>query len=186
MDAFQARKSIPDESEPSGLKFLGDIRPIAPYDRNHKKAVARCFDRLTGLPVPYEYLKTYADALRQYHRHPESKFENGDYCDTRMTKRRTVIATEIVYIGKEANQLDKQSHLGFDQTAQIIYGMSPRDFLHSCKSVIQEAYQFNRGALALASGLSKRQVLYMLGGHAKPTKKSITKLAAGIRTLREL
>src|SRR5262249_10865698 len=149
-------------------QLFSKSKPVAPYDKNPKKAVTRCFDRETGLPVNPENLRTYVGALCQYHFHPEAKFENGQAHDIGITKRRTVVATEIVHIGKEANRLDEQSHLPFDETAQIVYGMSPQDFTRSAQSIIEEAFQFNRGELALASGLSKRQVLYMLGGHAKP------------------
>jgi hypothetical protein len=188
---YNDRKPYSDQVKPFNfmLAFQAQLfsksKPVAPYDKNPKKAVTRCFDRETGLPVNPENLKTYVGALCQYHFHPESKFENAEPYDIGITKRRTVIATEVVYIGKEANQLDKQSHLGFDQTAQIIYGMSSRDFAHSSRSVIQEARKFSRRTLASASGLSKNHVSNILCGHVKPTKKALIKLSEGIKILKE-
>jgi hypothetical protein len=86
----------PKEDEP---------RPIAPYDNDSVKALARAFDRVTGKPVKPERLKTYAEMLAQYHISPESKFENGQFRDRGRTERRHVIAESLVLIGKEANQV---------------------------------------------------------------------------------
>jgi hypothetical protein len=55
------------------------LRPIAPYSRTSKEASTHTFDRDTGQPIPAGQLKTYSQALAQYHLRPEAKFENGDY-----------------------------------------------------------------------------------------------------------
>ena len=60
---------------------------------------------VTGEPVKPEQLKTYAEMLAQYHISPESKFENGQFLNHGRTKRRHVVATGLVLIGKEANQV---------------------------------------------------------------------------------
>jgi hypothetical protein len=56
---------------------------------------------------------------------PEAKFENGDYCDSGPTRRRHVQATQINYIGKEANRWEEQFFLGMDEDAAIEYGADP-------------------------------------------------------------
>jgi hypothetical protein len=66
--------------------------------------VSSCFDRETGEPVPSEHLKTYQEALVQYHLHPEAKFHNGDYLDSGVASRRHIVATAVEHIGKEANR----------------------------------------------------------------------------------
>jgi hypothetical protein len=58
------------------------LRPIAPYSQTSKEAATHAFDRETGKSIPADQLKTYAQALAQYHLRPEAKFENGDYCDS--------------------------------------------------------------------------------------------------------
>lgn len=80
-------------------------KPIAPYSHDPSRAVESAFDRLTGERVNREQLKTYAEALGQYHLSPEDKFLNGQFLDRGRTERRHVIATEFVLIGKEANQV---------------------------------------------------------------------------------
>ena len=80
-------------------------KPIAPYDSDPIAAVSKVFDRVTGKPVDPSQLKTYAEALAQYHLSPESKFENGRFLDRGRTERRHIVATEFVLIGKEANMV---------------------------------------------------------------------------------
>lgn len=101
------------------------LRPIAPYSRTSQEASAHAFDRETGKPILADQLKTYAQALAQYHLRPEAKFENGDYCDNGPTRRRHVQATQINYIGKEANRWEEQFFLGMDEDAEIEYGADP-------------------------------------------------------------
>jgi hypothetical protein len=81
------------------------LAPIAPYDSDPARALAKVFDRLTGKPVRAEQLKTYAEVLAQYHLSCEDKFENGQFLDRGRTERRHVVATGFVWIGKEANQV---------------------------------------------------------------------------------
>jgi hypothetical protein len=67
-------------------------------------------------------LKTYAEALAQYHLHCESKFRRGEYLDRGATARRSVHVAGVRYIGKEANRWEEQFHLGYPE-AQIEYDM---------------------------------------------------------------
>lgn len=67
------------------------------------KGAAGAFNRLTGERVPQDRLKTYADALRAYHLSCESKFENGEAWDCGETRRRHIVAKDIVFVGKEGN-----------------------------------------------------------------------------------
>ena len=101
-----------------------DLRPIASFNRNIRDAAKNAFDRETGKTIPAIELKTYAEALAQYHLRPETKFLNGDYSDKGRTKRRHVVATRIVHIGKEANRWEEQHFLGADDDAEIEYGVS--------------------------------------------------------------
>jgi len=60
---------------------------------------------ITGEPIPPDRLKTYAEALAQYHLSREDKFENGQFLDRGRTERRHVIETGFKLIGKEANRV---------------------------------------------------------------------------------
>jgi hypothetical protein len=122
MVRFQARKnSAWDEVAPdAGPQGRGrprkrpGIKPMAPFDRDPAKAAAGAFDRATGKPIPVDQLKTYAEALQQFHLHPEDKFLNGDFLDRGRTQRRHVVATDIRLIGKESNKWEEQPILDDD------------------------------------------------------------------------
>ena len=106
-----------------------DVKPIAAFNRNIGEAAKGAFDRETGRPVSATELKTYAEALAQYHMRPEAKFLNGDFCDSGRTERRYVIATQLVHIGKEANKWEEQRFLGEDEDAEIEYGVDASEKL---------------------------------------------------------
>jgi hypothetical protein len=93
----ELRRGRPPIAEP--------LAPIAPYDSDPVRALAKVFDRVTGKSVRPEQLKTYAEVLAQYHLSCEDKFANGRYVDRGRTERRHVVATGFSWIGKEANQI---------------------------------------------------------------------------------
>jgi DNA polymerase family B len=95
------------------------LKPIAPYFKRSEEAAAHWFDRDTQQPIAPIALKTYRQALAQYHLSPESKFENGDYLDCGSTSRRYVDASAILHSGKEADRLEEQYFLGLDEDADI-------------------------------------------------------------------
>ncbi len=76
------------------------VRPIAPFDTDHAKAVRNCFDREAGAIVHAKQLKTYREALAQYHLHPEMKFLDADYTERGPTRRRHIHVAAIHLIGK--------------------------------------------------------------------------------------
>lgn len=82
-----------------------ELKPISPYDTDPVRALPNVFDRITGEFIPSDRLRTYAEALFQYHLSSEDKFENGQFLDRGRTERRHVVATHFVLIGKEANQV---------------------------------------------------------------------------------
>jgi hypothetical protein len=82
-----------------------DLKPIAPFDRDSATALPNVIDRVTGESVGSHKLKTYAEALCQYHLSSEDKFANGQFLDRGRTERRAVHATGFVLIGKEANRI---------------------------------------------------------------------------------
>lgn len=102
-------------------------KPISPYDQDHAKAVASAFDRQSGEAVPATALKSYGEALAQYHIQPESKFLKADYLDRGVTTRRHVRMTATRHIGKESNDWERQAVLGWDAEAQPDYGIGDGD-----------------------------------------------------------
>jgi hypothetical protein len=130
--------------KPRGLK------PIAPFDRAHEKAVALAFDRETGKPIPATGLKTYTEALAQYHLHPESKFLNADYLDRGTTVRRHIYMTGTHHIGKESHDWERQTVLGLNLDSDIAYGKAVDDLPTKLQSLID---QFGERTAAKALGI---------------------------------
>lgn len=153
------------------------LRPIAPYFSNTSAAADNCFDRETGAPIRPNMLKSYADALRTYHLSPESKFENADYHDVGVTRRRHVRAIGIRYIGKEANNWEEKSILGVDEELSVEYGLSP-DAAVIFAEILATAFGSDR-KLAEDAGIS-RTTLRKVGKGEKVRSTVLTKLATGI------
>jgi hypothetical protein len=123
---------------------LVSIKPVAPFEKDPKRVAKIAFDRLTGLAVSPKQLKTYQEALAQYHLHPEDKFLNGDYLNRGTTSRRHILATEIQYIGKESNKWEEQYYLGFDPDEEIRYRAKPatkKSVLKGLRKLVQAVGQ---------------------------------------------
>jgi hypothetical protein len=128
VSAFSARALIerrPSKSRRKHSKANMPSKPVAPFDKNPIIAAQSAFDRITREPISVEWLKTYQQALVQYHLHPEDKFLSGDFLDRGTTLRRQVWVTGIEYIGKESNKWEDQYYFGFDPDEEIHYGAKP-------------------------------------------------------------
>jgi hypothetical protein len=162
---------------------LEAIKPVAPFNKNHTKAVTQCFDRVTGKLVKKSQLKTYLEGLAQYHLHPESKFLNGDYLDSGKTQRRHIIANTIQHIGKEANKWEEQYFTGYDDEAQLEYGLCAKEKGLMLKSVIDAVGKHGGAAVAATCSLSAPYVLKINRKEVIPTDATIIKIYNGIQQL---
>ena len=157
-------------------------KPVSPYDTDPVKAARSCFDRDTGNPVPTEVLKTYKDALAQYHLRPEHKFLNGNYTDREITKHRHVRPSAIRHIGKESNRWEVQIYLGGDESAEVNYGLSPEDSDIRHDSLRTQIIQFGQRKIARESGLSRRTIERLVRGE-NIRENTVAKIMAGIESL---
>jgi hypothetical protein len=139
-------------------------KPVAPYDSDPRKAAQACFDRDTGIPIPAELLKTYAEALAQYHLRPEHKFLNGDYTDRGITRRRHVQPVAIRHIGKESNRWEEQFHLSHDEGANIDYGVAQENDLTSLDDLRTQIAAVGQRKVAALTGVSRRTLGRLLEG----------------------
>jgi hypothetical protein len=189
--AFQLKGALTEEwdpaDEPVGSKKRSqrsDLpRPIAPFDRDPARAAKHCFDRLTGVPVPVDRLKTYAEALAQYHLHPEAKFLNADYLESGATQRRRVHITGVRYIGKEANRWEEQFYLGYDPETQIEYGMGEEGIAAVRARVCEAARAYGQRRLAEAAGVPRERVRLFMAGKANLRPKTVARLLSAISAL---
>jgi len=148
-------------------------KPVAPFDRDPTKIAAAAFDRISGQPVPAHALQSYAEALAQYHLHPESKFLGGSYCDRGTTQRRHIHVSGISHIGKEANELDRQQVLGIDAHARPDYGLAD-DSLALLKSDLTWLVdRLGKAGAAKALRIPSRRVHSILSGKICPDELKI-------------
>ena len=128
-------------------------------------------------------MKSYHEALRQYHLHPKAKFPNGNYTDQGFTRRRHIRATVTEYVGKEANRWEEQLHLGLDLEAQTEYGLSPEGrgrVLETAKRVVDTHGQRQSAA---AAGISLSELSTVLLGRRRPSPSTLTKACMAISRL---
>lgn len=143
---------------------------VAPFDKELTKAASRAFDRRTGRRVIRSELKTYREAVAQYHLHSEAKFLGGDYADVGLTTRRHVSAAVVTCIGKEANEWERQLHLGVDESAAIGYGASPIAVRALRAAALTRMRRRGVRELSRASGLSASALTSFRQGKRIPTQ----------------
>jgi hypothetical protein len=174
--AFQALPSHGAESErltlPSGASRRGRPRrscapkPIAAFDNDLERASEACFDRETGKPVPPSHLKTYRQALAQYHLSPEPKFRDAEHLDRGPTRRRHVRAIAIEHIGKEADRWGEQFFFGLDEEAQVEYGSAPPEFSTLRERLGEALAKVGHRKFAQMAGVSRQTISGVLWGKA--------------------
>lgn len=108
---------------------LDEIRPVAPYEKDSGKALSRIFDRNSENmdPVPAKWLRTVAEVLRDYHRHPEYKFLGGSWNEEGVLQRRHVFVDTIEDIGKESDGWEEDEARTEDQVGVLTYPASSFD-----------------------------------------------------------
>jgi hypothetical protein len=108
---------------------LGEIRPVAPYEKESEKALRRIFDRNSENmdPVPPKWLRTVADVLRDYHRQPEYKFLGGGWNEEGILRRRHILVDTIEDIGKESDGWEEDEARSEDRDGTLIYPPSSFD-----------------------------------------------------------
>ncbi|WP_406657365.1 DNA polymerase [Methanolobus sp. ZRKC2] len=83
------------------------VKPLAPFSSEPQSIVYEPFiDYETGeIKQGSHYFKQLSRTIIEYANHPESKFDG----ETGILERRNVQADSVVYIGKEANNIDEQA-----------------------------------------------------------------------------
>ena len=166
-------------------KKIGKMKPIAPFDTDHAVALASAFDRDTDQPVPVSALKTYANALSQYHLSPESKFLNADYDDRGTTIRRHVRMIETRHIGKESHDWERQAIIGLSADSEIEYGIAAGErgeFVEKLRAFISECGE-RKAAVMLGLSVSRLKGFTSapdIRGSDGPARKIAAKLPAAL------
>ncbi|MFZ2032091.1 MAG: hypothetical protein WAU68_17400 [Vitreimonas sp.] len=130
-------------------------KPAAPFDDVPARAVEHVFDRETFKPVDPIWLKTYAEILRGYGRHAETKFLGGEAGQSGVLERRHIRVNRIWHIGKEADRWEEDEDFGAEVDSVIQYGLSPEERL-AATAIIREVLRFTtQRELSRASKVSE-------------------------------
>jgi hypothetical protein len=156
---------------------------VAPYHRSAHAAAADAFDRETGVAIPCEALKTYQEALAQYHLHSETKFLGGEFADRGPTRRRHIQVSAVQLIGKEAIRWEEQFFLGFDAGAVVEYESSPNDVRDMFNAIRDAAKRFGLRKLASAGGISRQHMSALLAREDASLPEMLAKLQKAVASL---
>ena len=156
-------------------KAVRKVRPVAPFDRDHSTALASAFDRGGGEPVPASALKSYADALAQYHLSPESKFLNAAPFDRGTTVRRHIRMAGTQHIGKESHDWERQAVLGLSAEGEVAYGEPAGDLGERLRQFIA---RFGERQAAKTLGVTAARLASLTSGNAKALSGAAGKGAA--------
>jgi hypothetical protein len=173
-DVGSSSQSTSDEP----ADFLAELKAVAPFDDDPESAAASCFDRETGAAIPRRYLKSYAEALNQYHENPEDKFENGDYRDRGETRRRHILATGIDYIGKEANRWED-----LDADGAVEYETPAEQNAASLEALRAAAKALGVCEMAETTGFSPATMSAFCSGRATPGRIGQERIRKGVLDL---
>lgn len=161
-------------------KAARKLKPIAAFDSDLAVAIAAVFDRESGKSIAASALKSYAEALAQYHLSPESKFLNADYDDRGTTVRRHVRMTATRHIGKESHDWERQAVLGLNLDREIAYGISTDDAADKLQSLVG---RFGARAAASALNVSAARMLALASGSAteRQVQAALMRLPSAVR-----
>jgi hypothetical protein len=162
------------------------IKPIALFDRDLSKAVETTFDRDTGRAVSAHRLKSYAEALSNYHLHPESKFVNGDFLDRGTTLRRHVHVATVQHIGKEANDWERQAVLGISADAQPTYGVGAADLANLSRDLRPMIERWSLAACARALRVSTATLRSAVERSERVSERSLQRITVRLPKAKHL
>ena len=159
--------------------------PASRYSSNLTKDRPEVFDRVTGEPIPWTWLKSVARSLTRHHLHPELKFNGGDYDERGTLQRRHVLAWAISAIGKEADNLDEREALGEGDDDSIEWGLSREAHRALRDEILKTATDFkisDRTLMERARIGRGSMVALRRGGRV--TLQTLLNVAAGVESLR--
>lgn len=177
-----AKGEIPDPIE--GFTHDGEIRPVAPLDKDLKKSIAQAFDRVTGEPVNERDLEPYTEALFDYPYRSEAKFLNGDTFDTGRTERLYVHASEVRHIGKEADRWEEEYYLGLRSGELAIdYGGDPVKGGQAFTMLRNAIAYVGASNVAKVTGISRATLSKIERGKPATTAVPLDRMIAAVREL---
>lgn len=160
-----------------------EIHPIAPFHPDLKTAVSLAFDRVVGNPIPKCELQTYAEALFDYPYKQESKFLNGEAFDRGVTLPRHVSASEIHFIGKEADRWEEDFLIGIGFEPMTKFGARPGAAAAVYTSIRMAVRIHGTKPVSDATGLARSTIDRVCAGTSVRTKIPHDRINAALQRL---
>jgi len=160
--------------------------PASRYSTDLIKDRPPVFDRKSGEPVPWHWLKSYSRALVRHHLHSEMKFLDGVESERGVLRRRHVQAWAMLPIGKEADNLEERETIGDNEGDQIRWTMPGHDLAKLIADIddLLERHRISATQLCKEAGVSHHTLAALRAG-ARVALKSLLKLARAAEELRQ-
>ena len=159
--------------------------PASRYSIDLIKDRPPVFDRKSGEPVPWHWLKSYARTLTRHHLHSELKFLGGVEEDRGTLRRRHVHAWAFLPIGKEADNLEEREAVGDSEDDQIKWTLPGHDvakLVADVEALLRE-FRIPDAELWRRAGVSHHTLADLRAGR-RVAPKSLLKLARAAEELR--
>ena len=182
--SLQAKTKRPDFEGIGSLtgSLPKHLHPVAPFHPDRETAIVSAFDRITKRPIARDELATYADALFGYDLKPESKFRNGEAADKGLTTPRHIVASQVRYIGKEADHWEENFVVGIDNNP-VQYGANPYAATEAYTAIRLAVRIHGEKPVSDATGLSRGSVRKVCAGTFVNTRVPHTTIMAGLNRL---
>ena len=132
-------------------------KPVAAYTKDLTR-IERIWDRETREDIDRGWLRTYAEVLRTYPVHSESKFLDGARIQRGRTRRRHIRADLVWNIGKEGDRFEEDGSLGVRDDPALPYGLSTGDRAATIEIVREAKARFGVRSLRKAAGVSDHTI----------------------------
>ena len=159
--------------------------PASRYSTDLIKDQPPVFDRKSGEPVPWHWLKSYARTLTRHHLHSELKFLGGVEEDRGTLRRRHVHAWAVLPIGKEADNLEEREAIGDNEDDEVKWTLPGHDVTTlsaDIEGLLQE-FRVPDAELLRAARVSHHTLADLRAGR-RVASKSLLKLARAAEELR--
>ncbi|WP_312162545.1 helix-turn-helix transcriptional regulator [Phenylobacterium sp.] len=159
-------------------------KPASRYSSNIVEDRPDVFDRATGEPVPWNWLRSYRRALAAHHLHSESKFLGGEGNARGPLMRRHVEAWAVIPIGKEADNLEEREVFGAGEGAvEWELARADRQRLLADITSLQASHHISDRTLTDAAHVSHHTLNALRNGRPM-TSTSVLRLACAAEELR--
>ena len=139
---------------------------------------------MTGQAVKACDLEPYTEALFEYPYRSEAKFLNGDAFDTGRTERLYVQASEVRFIGKEADRWEEEYYLGLrNGELAIDYGGDPVQGGQAFTMLRNAIAPVGATNVAKVTGISRATLSKIVHGKPATTPVPLDRVIASITEL---